>query len=156
MSAREASFREHPTSGSRAVGRVPGGTPSGYSGYRSDDGRRCSIRSIHSNQDSADVQIGRLRRPSRLVAFALAICNSSKVRYSISSSSSCSKVHPKLNYPFLSDALCDMFHPWRREVSLKCVVSIDTSILREQLCAVSTTTLSSSLSPRACWRLLAA
>ena len=105
---------------------------------------------------STRIKTRQTRRPSRLVAFALAICNSSKVRYSISSSSSCSKVHPKLNYPFLSDALCDMFHPWRREVSLKCVVSIDTSILREQLCAVSTTTLSSSLSPRACWRLLAA
>ncbi len=111
---------------------------------------------IKTRQAENQFQIGRLRRPSRLVAFALAICNSSKVRYSISSSSSCSKVHPKLNYPFLSDALCDMFHPWRREVSLKCVVSIDTSILRQQLCAVSTTTNYPCLSPRACWRLLAA
>ncbi len=34
---------------------------------------------------------------------------------SIPSSSSCPKLHPKLNSPFLSDAFCDQFHPWRRE-----------------------------------------
>ena len=54
---------------------------------------------------------------------------------SIPSSSSCSKLHPKLNSPFLSDAFCDQFHPWRREANLKCVVSIDTSSLHDKFCA---------------------
>ena len=70
---------------------------------------------------------------------------------SIPSSSSCSKLHPKLNSPFLSDAFCDQFHPWRREANLKCVVSIDTSSLHDKFCASSAHPKGPCLSRSACW-----
>jgi hypothetical protein len=44
-----------------------------------------------------------------------------------------------------------MFHPWRREANLKCVVSIDTSSLHDKFCASWAQPKGPCLSRSACW-----